>query len=94
MFFYVTITSMIAGLPLLVGFEAAPQRILELFRIGHLLAVTADAFGDLHEVRRIDVSAVVQIDFRRDAVRIHFLVHALHRGVLLVVEDNRQVGSL
>ena len=28
-----------------VGFEAAVQRILELFRIGHLLAVTGNAFA-------------------------------------------------
>src|SRR5262245_28264462 len=60
-----------------VGFEAALQRILELLRIRHLLAVTADTLGNLHEVWRVDVSAVVEIDFRRDPVRIHLLMHAL-----------------
>src|SRR5262249_11049226 len=47
-----------------IGFETALQCILQFFRIGHLLAVTTDAFGDLHEVRRVDVGAVVEIDFR------------------------------
>jgi hypothetical protein len=45
---YVTITSMIAGLPLRLASRRALQRILELFRVRHLLAVTADGFDDLH----------------------------------------------
>src|SRR5262245_66543945 len=63
------------------GFEAALQRILELFGIRHLLAVTANAFGDLHEVRRVDMGAVVEIDFRRDPGRIHLLAHALNSAI-------------
>ena len=54
-----------------VGFEAALQRVLELFRIRHLLAVAVNGFGDLHEARRVDVGAVVEIDLGRDPVRIH-----------------------
>ena len=61
---------MIAGLPAAVGFEAALQRILKFFRIRHLLAVTADAFGDLHEVGRIDMGAVVEIGLYRDPVSV------------------------
>ena len=72
-----------------VGFEAALQRVLEFFRIRYLLAVAANGFGDLHEVRRVDVRAVVNVGLRRDPVRIHLQVHALHRGVFLVVKDDR-----
>ena len=49
----------------------------------------ANGFGDLHEIRRVDVGAVVDIGLRGDPVRIHLEVHALHRGVFLVIEDDR-----
>ena len=64
---YVTIASMIAGLPLRLA--SSPRfSASEVFRIRHLLAVTADAFGDLHEVGRIDMGAVVDIGLYRDPV--------------------------
>ena len=43
----------------MVGFYAALQRGLKLFRIAHLFAVTADGFGHLHEARRVDMGAVL-----------------------------------
>jgi hypothetical protein len=75
---------MIAGLPLRLASRPL-QRILEPLRIRHLLAVTANGFGDLHEVGRVDVGAVLEIDFRRDSIRIHLLVHALDRDVFFVM---------
>ena len=47
-----------------VSFEAALQRILEFFP-------DPSPSRDLHEVGRVDVGAVVEIDFRRDPVRLH-----------------------
>ena len=40
------------------------------------------------------MGAVVEIDFRRDPIRIHLLVHALHCGIFIVVEDNVQSRQL
>ena len=45
-----------------VGFETALQRILEFFGFRYLLAVAPNGFGDLHEVGRVDVRAVMEID--------------------------------
>jgi hypothetical protein len=61
---------MIAGLPLRLASRPRFSASWSFSGSGHLLAVTADAFGDLHEVGRIDMGAVVDIGLYRDPVSV------------------------
>ena len=70
--------------------EAACKSGFEIFRIDHLLAIGAKGVGYLGEVRRVDVRAVVGVGIHRRAIGIHLQMHALHGGVFLVIENDRQ----